>query len=95
MPANIMIPLDFKSLGYNHWTDVEKKRNFLIQPFTQTITIPKDRTVDGEEYKVSLSFGPTEMQNTGNIGFFNRWLPAKLQTYSTDGTRKGMIIRLK
>ena len=90
-----MIPLDFKSLGYNHWNDVEKKRNFLIQPFTQTITIPKDRTVDGEEYKVSLSFGPTEMQNTSNIGFFNRWLPAKLQTYSTDGTRKGMTIRLK
>ena len=41
MPANIMIPLDFKSLGYNHWTDVEKSAISLYNPLLRQLQFLK------------------------------------------------------
>ena len=46
------IPFDHKALGYEHWSDAIGNK-VAVEPFSQTINIPADKTEDGQSRDVT------------------------------------------
>lgn len=94
-----MIPVDFRSLGYDHWSDIDPRIDRRIPLYTQTVDIPREFTADGRQYRVRLTWMDGEIMpfdaNNPRLKLMNYWLPAKLETYDVEYQSWGRNIPLK
>ena len=56
--VHVGISFDYKALGYEHWSDAGQK--VAVEAFSQTITVPADKTEDGQSRDITLSWDKRE-----------------------------------